>query len=114
MAYEAAAAVAMRDQHQSQVRTGEDNGGAKGRRQQPVEEKAVVVRHRQLAAAMAYEAAAAVALGEHLRHGGEKGRARSHGKTKQVKKEERVVKGGGALWMVKRVLPLSGSGSGKK
>ncbi|KAF8662427.1 hypothetical protein HU200_056011 [Digitaria exilis] len=45
MAYEAAAAVATRDQQQSQVRSGEDNGGARGRRQLPVEEeKAVVMR----------------------------------------------------------------------
>nr|CAB3482320.1 unnamed protein product [Digitaria exilis] len=45
MAYEAAAAVALRDQQQSQVRSGEDNGGARGRRQLPVEEeKAVVMR----------------------------------------------------------------------
>nr|TKW08700.1 hypothetical protein SEVIR_6G041240v2 [Setaria viridis] len=62
---------------------------------------------------MAYEAAAAVALQNHLRHG-EKGGARSHGRPKQVE-EERVVMRCGVLGILKRVLPLSGaSWSGKR
>ncbi|PUZ50355.1 hypothetical protein GQ55_6G052800 [Panicum hallii var. hallii] len=63
---------------------------------------------------MAYEAAAAVALRDHLRHGGEKGGARSHGRPKQVE-EGKVVMRCGVLRIVKRILPISGeSGSGKK
>ncbi|OEL37660.1 hypothetical protein BAE44_0001321 [Dichanthelium oligosanthes] len=41
MAYEAAAAVALRDQ--SQLRSREDKGGAGSRRQQQAEEKAVMM-----------------------------------------------------------------------
>ncbi|RLM60323.1 hypothetical protein C2845_PM14G04090 [Panicum miliaceum] len=64
---------------------------------------------------MAYEAAAAVALRDHVRHaGGEKGGARSHDRPKQVE-EGKVVMRCGVLRIVRRILPISGdSGSGKK
>jgi len=64
---------------------------------------------------MAYEAAAAVALRDHLRHGGEKGGARSHGRPKQVEEKKAVMRCG-VLSIIKRILPVSGDSgpSGKK
>jgi len=62
---------------------------------------------------MGYEAAAAVAARGQLLRGEEKGGAmRSrHG---QLVTEKKAAKRCGALWMIRRVLPLSHSGSGKK